>query len=182
MEPIQAIRVMEVFKGRVYKVEEEKQITDKFRVKMFVLEVTHESQSSSYTHYYPIQASNKYIELLDGVTPGMDLTVSVSLNGRKWNKKDGSGEGFMVTLSLIKLDKPSTKPIEFSASGSPMDELNDGGVLKSSVLDGVTLPVKEDDDFSAEEDDLPFMWLLLVGITGLSGLSHLGSFITTLLV
>jgi hypothetical protein len=147
---------MEEFKGKVYKIEPIKKVSEKFSIQQMILEVEYLSQTGSWVNYYPIQASNRNLKLLEGIYEGMDVTATVAVQGRKFNRKDTGEEGFMVTLNLLRLDSPKTNK-RFAPNGDPLDEHYEDGKLQSSELDESMQDNK--DEFSSkenEEDDLPF--------------------------
>jgi len=139
---------METVKGRVYKIFEKRQVTDKFALRQFVVQQDLVTEYGDYTKHYLIQAANKKIPMIDSLEVGQEVECIIAIDARKFDrKKDGvptGEEGFMVNLNLIKL--VGINGMEFTNNGSPvmateMPEMKSNGY---------------DDDLQPKEDDLPF--------------------------
>ena len=137
---------MDKIEGTIYKLFPQKQVTPKFTVREFVIESEVLSGNSSYTHYYPVQATGRNIALTENFTEGMPVDITVGLNGRRFNRKDNGAEGFMVTLNLVKINSKqqsfTNKGMPIMATDIPDPEFGAGGAIKSGQ--------------EMEEDDLPF--------------------------
>lgn len=99
---------MEKIRGVVYKMDNPVQATERFTYRNFIIQEDLLTKTGPYTSWYPIQASNNRLSLLDGISPGMEVEVTVAINGKKYNRKDTGEEGFFVSLTLMKLDRVNT--------------------------------------------------------------------------
>lgn len=66
-------------------------------------------QDGKYPQYIPMQLAGDRCELLDPIGEGSEMTVDFDLQGRRYDKKDGSGEAFFLTLNAWRLTV--TRPI-----------------------------------------------------------------------
>jgi hypothetical protein len=64
------------------------QVSEKFKKREFVLEVSEESNGQTYTETIKFQSVQAKCEALDSVNIGEKLKVTFNLKGRKW-EKDG---------------------------------------------------------------------------------------------
>lgn len=69
--------------GIVLDISEKEQINDKLEKRKIVLEVTEVGTERYYTNYYPIEFVNKNIPLLEGVSVGDEITISINIKGKK---------------------------------------------------------------------------------------------------
>lgn len=69
--------------GIVTELFQQEQINDKLQKRKIVLEVTEQGSDRYYTNHYPIEFLNKNIGLLDGVSVGDEITLSVNVKGKK---------------------------------------------------------------------------------------------------
>jgi hypothetical protein len=166
---------MEIIKGVVYRIDPVVKFSDKFSKKQFVIQEDLVTKFGQYTSHYQIQATNTKIPMLDSVYVGQEVTVTVSISGRKYNNKTTGEEGFVISLDLMKIegnhqfnnqghqimtDHPAGYTPAMAAAGvippMPKNSLNGLGIQP------VRLPVGEDpiaDAFDSQpvaEDDLPF--------------------------
>ena len=65
----------------------EKQVTETFKTREFVIEVINE-QNTAYNNFIKFQLSNDKCSLIDNIAIGAPIEVSFNLRGRKW-EKDG---------------------------------------------------------------------------------------------
>ena len=87
------------FVGKVYKVDVEKQITDTFKKREFVITVANDFNGKTYTDYYQLELNNNNCDKLDAIGVGEDVKVGYFISGRKYNpKKAPDTEGFFTTL------------------------------------------------------------------------------------
>lgn len=78
-------------KGLVYKINETKEISDKFAFKTIILKTEGE-----YPQYVLIQFSNKNIDKLDNITIGSTVVVSYNLRGRLYRDKNLEETAFVT--------------------------------------------------------------------------------------
>jgi len=153
---------MEVIRGTIYKLGDMVQVTEKFAKREFVVQEDLVTKFGAFTSHYAIQATNKNIPKLDGFREGQSVTVTVIVNGRKYNRKDNGQEAFSVSLDLYKIEGDKS----FNNSGNQVmidhpagvtPAMAQGGVIKPSSLAGLGQPVQAINiDEVIEEDDLPF--------------------------
>jgi len=89
-------------KGKVEFVSETDQVTDTFKKRVIVIEVSNDR--SDYTEMIPIEFKQDKCTLLDSVAVGTEVTIHVNLRGRKWTsptgevKYFGNNEGWRIEL------------------------------------------------------------------------------------
>jgi hypothetical protein len=67
--------------GRIYKIEETKQITERFRKREFVLVL---EENSEYPQYVQFQLTGNRVDKLNDFKVGDEVKVDFSLRGREW--------------------------------------------------------------------------------------------------
>ena len=72
--------------GRIHKVFEAKQITERFRKREFVIEL---ADNSRYPQLVMFQLTGDRCESLDGFEEGDEVKVEFSLRGREWKSPQG---------------------------------------------------------------------------------------------
>jgi len=77
-------------KGRIHKIFEINQITEKFRKRPFVLEV----QSNGYTEYIQFDLLQGHCHLIDQFNEGDEVVVFFHIKGRKWESPTGETRYF----------------------------------------------------------------------------------------
>jgi len=85
--------------GKIYKVDDAVQVTDKLRKVLIVLEI-----GTSYPQYVQFEATNTKIEQLASFFEGDQVKVTFFLNGRRWTDTFGI-EKYFNTLSLNTITK-----------------------------------------------------------------------------
>lgn len=96
--------------GVLHKKFEEQQITEKFKKREFVLEVTSEGNDGTvYTELPTFELVQGACERLNYFEFGEPIEVTFSLRGRKYAKKDGSGDAFFTTLKAFNLQSLKVK-------------------------------------------------------------------------
>ena len=76
-------------KGKLYKIDSEQVIYDKFKKREFVVETMDE-----YPQLLSIQLTQDRTGLIDIFNVGDEVTVSINLRGRKWTNKEGVDKFF----------------------------------------------------------------------------------------
>ena len=72
--------------GRIYKIEETKQITERFRKREFVLAL---EENSEYPQYVIFQFTGNRVDKLNDFKVGDEVKVDFSLRGREWTSPKG---------------------------------------------------------------------------------------------
>jgi len=85
-------------RGRIYKIDEANDITDRFRKQEFILQVLDNKPNGTYTNYIKFQCINAKTLLLDTVDKGDMCIVKYSISGRKIKKDEK--EIFFVNLDV----------------------------------------------------------------------------------
>lgn len=86
-------------KGKIHRISDEKQITDKFKVRDFVLFVENE-RNPEFSDYITLQFSQLYCDLLDKFEVGQEVEVKFDVKGRP----DKKNENYFNTLAAWKID------------------------------------------------------------------------------
>lgn len=76
-------------KGKLYKIDSEQVISDKFKKREFVVETM-----DDYPQLLSIQLTQDRTGLIDIFNVGDEVTVSINLRGRKWTNKEGVDKFF----------------------------------------------------------------------------------------
>lgn len=148
---------MDNIKGIVQSITEQRDINQgkqgkrPFIVQMVTVQSTRSTASGTFSNTLPIQATGEKLPMLNGIQPGMQVDVDFFVNGREYNKKDGSGVGVFVSLSLAKIIVVSQP--QYSQQGQPINQVQQpqyqqpvqGGVIQGAAQVG-----------QQEDDDLPF--------------------------
>lgn len=81
--------------GRLHIIGQTEQVTDNFRKRDFIIEISDETPSGIvYTNYAKFQLANNYCTALDNFQTGTLVKVSFQLRGKMINKKDGGVDCF----------------------------------------------------------------------------------------
>ena len=70
--------------GKIYRIDAEQQISEKFRKREFILEV----EDAGYKQYLLLQCIQDRVDLLDQYTTGEMATCHINLKGRLWTNND----------------------------------------------------------------------------------------------
>ena len=85
--------------GRVYKIQDEQIISDKFKLRKLVIE-----QGGDYPQFIEVQLTQDRCYLLSSVNVGDEVNISINLKGRLWKGNDGVEKCFN-TLEGWKIEK-----------------------------------------------------------------------------
>lgn len=91
-------------KGKVHEIGEEQQVTDKFKKRSLVLEV---SDNPQFVDYVNIEFQQGNSDKLDNLNVGDNVSVAINIRGRSWVNKDGVTQYFntIVGWNFRKLGK-----------------------------------------------------------------------------
>jgi hypothetical protein len=121
-------------KGKIHQISPDKQVTEKYKTREFVLFVENE-KNPEYSDYITLQFSQAYCDLLDKFEIGHDVEVKFDVKGKKYEKQ---GEvRYFNTLAAWK--------IEFVGAGTAAQQQSQKSVQQPP------LPPQQVDN-----DDLPF--------------------------
>jgi len=90
---------MSILTGKVIRVGETVNVSDKFKKRELVIET-----DEKYPQSVPLEFVQDKIELLDGINEGDTVTVSYNLRGREWNGK------YYVNVQGWRLEKTGSAP------------------------------------------------------------------------
>ena len=121
---------MTSIKGKLHLKEETKQISDSFKKRDFVLDVT---DNPEYPTYHKFELLQDSVSLIDSLNIGDELDVHYNLGGRAWTNKEGEVKYFNSTRAW-KIESVSTS----QPTGMPEPQ-----VEKAEVIED-------------EQDSLPF--------------------------
>ena len=77
--------------GKIYRINESQQVTERFRKREFVLEL---AGNPRYPQYVQFQLSGDRCEKIDGLGVGEEVKVEFSLRGREWTSPSGDVKYF----------------------------------------------------------------------------------------
>ncbi len=90
---------MSILTGKVIRVGETVNVSDKFKKRELVIET-----DEKYPQSVPLEFVQDKIELLEGINEGDTVTVSYNLRGREWNGK------YYVNVQGWRLEKTGSAP------------------------------------------------------------------------
>lgn len=123
--------------GKLHKVFDTLQVSEKFTKRDFVIEL---SDNSQYPQYISLQLTQDKVSLVDNIAEGTELVVSINLRGRAWTSPQGEVKYFN-TLEAWRIQV---------ANGSAPTSTNTSREAKAPPPPARE-PAKE-----SEVDDLPF--------------------------
>lgn len=88
-----------------------KQVTETFRKREFVI-LEKNDRDERFNNYYLAELMNDRCSQLDNFAVGQQVTVSIDLRGRVYDKKDGSGKGYITSLSAFLIQPVQTQPVQ----------------------------------------------------------------------
>ena len=98
--------------GRIYALFETQQVTERFRKREFVIEL---SDNPRYPQYVMFQLTGDRCEGLDGYSKGDEVKVEFSLRGREWQSPRGETKYFN-SLDVWTIERLS------ASTGDPFDQ------------------------------------------------------------
>ena len=105
-------------KGKLYKIDSEQVISDKFKKREFVVETMDE-----YPQLLSIQLTQDRTGLIDIFNVGDEVTVSINLRGRKWTNKEGVDK-FFNTIEAWRIEG-ATEQASGQAIGQATEQAGD---------------------------------------------------------
>jgi hypothetical protein len=112
-------------KGRVFLVGNVEVVSEKFQKRELVLEY---SENPEYIEHIKFEASQKKVELLDGIKPGDTVEAHFNLKGRGWKDKTGK-QNYTNTLALWRLVKLDDEKPAMQGAYVGSNEESDSGDL-----------------------------------------------------
>ena len=92
--------------GKLYVKGETKQVSDKFRKREFVLEVS----DGKYPQFVSFESTGDRVDAIDDFRVGDELRVTFNLRGREW--KNANGVKYFNSLDVWKVDRLSVAKID----------------------------------------------------------------------
>ena len=86
--------------GKIYKVDETKQVTERFRKRELVVEI----EDGRYPQTVLFQLTGDRCEMLDGFAVGDEIKLDFNLRGREWTSPKGEVK-FFNSLDVYRLEK-----------------------------------------------------------------------------
>lgn len=111
--------------GQLYRIDPTKE-ENGYKTRNFVLFVQND-RNPQYSDYLSMELRGDKCALLDMYQNGQMVEVSLDIRGRKYEKKDGSGEGYFTSLSCYAISlygaMPQQNPAQY-ASAPPAQYAN----------------------------------------------------------
>jgi hypothetical protein len=108
-------------KGRVFLVGNVEVVSEKFQKRELILEY---SENPEYVEYIKFEASQKKVDILDGIKVGDTVEAHFNLKGRGWKDKSGK-QNYTNTLALWRIVKVDGEQAMSSANVGFNDESGD---------------------------------------------------------
>ncbi|MFP6663129.1 MAG: DUF3127 domain-containing protein [Deltaproteobacteria bacterium] len=109
--------------GRIYKIEETKQITERFRKREFVLVL---EENSEYPQYVQFQLTGNRVDKINDFKVGDEVKVDFSLRGREWTSPKNEIRYFnsLDVWDLIRIgdQQQAADDMPFGDAPPPSDE------------------------------------------------------------
>src|SRR5690606_29702675 len=99
----------------VHNVKATQQITEKFQKREAIVCL---DPSSQYPAYITLEATQKNVDLFDGIKKGDRIQADINLNGKLWTDKQGEEKAF-TSLNVWSLSIVNTTPISTSSTPPP---------------------------------------------------------------
>lgn len=122
-----------IAQGKIYKILDTQQVTEKFRKREFVLEVTN---NPAYVQKVLFTLILDNVSMLDGFSVGEEVSVKFNLKGKEWTSPNGDVKYFNTL---------EAETITSNSSGGGQAQ-NDGDLMKRV----------DTDSSGSDDDDLPF--------------------------
>ena len=91
--------------GTIIEIYDEKQISDKFKKREFVLE---HAPNPEYPDFLKIEVVQNKTDLLDKYKVGDEVTVDINLKGKKWQK--GKESGYFNSIQAWRIQPSDSEP------------------------------------------------------------------------
>lgn len=116
------------------------EISATFKKREFVIEHARDINGTIYSDFIKMQLTQDKVDLLNDLQLGANIKVTFNIRGSKYNKKDGSGLGYITNLDAWRIE------LMGAASASP-----------SNASPNISTAQTTEDIVSQNaEDDLPF--------------------------
>lgn len=106
--------------GRLHLKQPTQVVSDKFKKREFVLELTEYINDKPYTNYAKLQLVQAKCDILDKFNEGDMVTVSFNIKGNRW-EKDGKVQ-YMTNLDAWKIEASSEQPVQQPYTPAPQND------------------------------------------------------------
>ena len=103
-------------RGELIRINNTKQVSEKFALREFVIET-----KEQYPQSIVLQVSQDKCKVLDNYKLGDLVQVSINVRGRKWTDKNGE-DRFFNTLEVWKITNESSAPVPAPAPEPTMED------------------------------------------------------------
>ena len=110
---------MNNLEGKIYKIQDEQIISEKFKLRKLVIE-----QGGDYPQFIEVQFTQDRCDLLSSVNVGEEVNIHINVRGRLWTGNDGVEKCFN-TLEGWKIDKGATAVETPESKTAPTEEGDD---------------------------------------------------------
>lgn len=98
-------------KGKLFKKGDVQQITDNFKKREFVMEVSNQVGDKVYTELPQFELLQDKVQLLEYVSVGDQIEVDFSVSGREWTPKDSDEKRYFTTLKAWFIKSLETRKV-----------------------------------------------------------------------
>jgi hypothetical protein len=134
--------------GKIYKIEEVKQITERFRKREFVVEI----EDGRYPQTVLFQITGDRCELLDDFNIDDEVNISFNLRGREWTSPKGDVK-FFNSLDVWKMERRGDQADVSSGDSHSSGSHSVDSPSSAAPDDGPPLPTEQPGWL---EKDIPF--------------------------
>lgn len=110
--------------GKLHAKYDTQQVSERFRKREFVLELSEEINGNVYTNYAKMQLVQNKCELLDRFSEGDMVRVNFNIKGNRW-EKDGK-VNFITNLDAWRIETAPPANTTAAAQGAPAGYSNPG--------------------------------------------------------
>lgn len=135
--------------GKLLVVNDTQQVSERFRKREFVLELTEDINGNTYTNYAKMQLVQNKCDILDNFNVGEDIKVNFNIKGNKW-ERDGK-VNYITNLDAWRIEHATQQqPMAQPASPAYNNVGNNQGPTDNNNGGGFSAPAND------SADDLPF--------------------------
>ena len=139
--------------GKLLKKYDAVQVSEKFKKREFVLELSEEISGNTYVNYAAMQLVNNKCEIIDRFKEGEVVKVSFNIRGSKW-VKDGK-ERYFSNLDAWRVESPNAAPAGNQGGGGQASYNNQSNNYNQSTQNSYS-GTPQFNPSPETSDDLPF--------------------------
>jgi single-strand DNA-binding protein len=91
-------------KGKIFRIFDTQQVSDKFQKREFVLETIFQGKFGDDIDHLKMQVKQERCGMLDNLKLGDEVTVNIDITGRMWVNPETNEEVFFTTLEIWKIE------------------------------------------------------------------------------